>query len=91
MDITGTFLRLTSVATLVVGVQLLTPGIAEAATVTSSSMSGNILGSQWDGAIAPKSSLEIRNYVPPDKGGPDDSTGTGTRYRQPKLPAVNQL
>lgn len=89
MDIRGKFLRLTSVATLVVGVQLLTPGIAEAATVTSSPFPANILRSQFNEARSPRLNLRINGYQPPDNGQPGDTGDTGTRYERSKLPSIN--
>lgn len=77
MDVASGLLKLTSAATLVVGIQLMNSGIALAATapLVDQSSSDATFVRQSHSLI----NLDFNQYVPPDKGGPDGTEGAGTR------------
>lgn len=77
-------LNLTGIATLLLGLQLFTPGIVHATEEASFSinMPSNIY---WFTPDFQSSQQRVGNqcnhkdYEPPDKGGPDGTRGSGTR------------
>jgi len=79
-------LRLTSIATLLIGLQLFAPKLIDAqgelGSLTSSSSNSSVVassGSRVQGSNQANLSSFSKEFDPPDNGGPDNTRGSGTR------------
>lgn len=79
-------LRLTSIATLLIGLQLFAPKLiddqGELSSLTSSSSNSSVVassGSTLQALKRPNLSSLNGEFNPPDNGGPDNTRGSGTR------------
>lgn len=76
-------LRLTSIATLLIGLQLFAPKLIDAqgelSSLTSSSSAVASSGSTFQGSNQANLSSFSKEFNPPDNGGPDNTRGSGTR------------
>ncbi|NEQ22419.1 MAG: hypothetical protein F6K28_25190 [Microcoleus sp. SIO2G3] len=80
------YLRLTSIATLLIGLQLFTPKLIDApgklSPLTLSSSNSSVIassGSTSQGLQLANLTSFSKEFDPPDNGGPDNTRGSGTR------------
>jgi hypothetical protein len=79
-------LRLSSIATLLIGLQLFAPKLIDAqvklSSLTSSSSNSSVVASSestLQGLKQDNLSSFSKEFDPPDNGGPDNTRGSGTR------------